>query len=136
PIPKSFEEVYGDVANLPPAPINRMAAVYSDAYRAVRTPDNCVFPIEVVVVQDSTGSFADDYDIMRNTQLKMMVDALAITHPDASYGLVSFRDRPIVTLGEPFDYCHRYDLPLTSANAFTALYDAYGKLWSNGGQDP
>jgi cell division septation protein DedD len=134
PRPKMLEEVYGSPDSLSKIPKkqNRSAR---PGYFASRTADNCTFPLDVVILQDNTGSFADDYDQMRGLQLKLMTDALAAEHPGTRFALIPFRDKPVGTLGEPFDFCHRYDLPLADVS-LEELDAAYANLWSNGGKDP
>lgn len=108
---------------------------FSEEYWNVRRADNCVFPLEVVIVQDATYSFHDDYEMMRTTQIDLMTSALNATHPGTKYGVVSFRDIPIWTLGDPNagDYCHRFEKPLSTDQ--NQIKEVYATMIPVGGGD-
>eukprot|EP01053_Blabericola_migrator_P006045 Blabericola_migrator_1__6044@NODE_3045_length_2088_cov_1140_209797_g1901_i0_p1_GENE_NODE_3045_length_2088_cov_1140_209797_g1901_i0NODE_3045_length_2088_cov_1140_209797_g1901_i0_p1_ORF_typecomplete_len412_score94_27Integrin_beta/PF00362_18/1_5e19VWA/PF00092_28/5_7e06VWA_2/PF13519_6/0_038_NODE_3045_length_2088_cov_1140_209797_g1901_i07231958 len=141
---KTLEDVFGPLEPVesmaPKVPRSRAADVL-DSYKATRLPDECIFPLDIVLVQDSTDSFTDDYPHMIGTQLSLMVSNLKETHPGSTVGLISFRDKPITPFGIPptpengyySDYCARIDVPLS--DNVTALTEAYLANPPNGGGD-
>lgn len=135
---RTLEEAYGPVVEVdevkPWAERGLSRRGRSADYFAVRQPGNCTFPLNVVIVQDVTESFEDDIRIMRDTQLKQMVTALSASHPNARFGVVSFRDIPLHPFGTPTDFCHRFVSPLTSD--LNELKNAYSSLTVTGGGDP
>eukprot|EP01053_Blabericola_migrator_P000324 Blabericola_migrator_1__323@NODE_1082_length_5496_cov_1003_158224_g741_i0_p3_GENE_NODE_1082_length_5496_cov_1003_158224_g741_i0NODE_1082_length_5496_cov_1003_158224_g741_i0_p3_ORF_typecomplete_len217_score41_93Integrin_beta/PF00362_18/3_7e13VWA/PF00092_28/0_011_NODE_1082_length_5496_cov_1003_158224_g741_i022651 len=79
---------------------------------------------------------------MKGTQLPLMVSTLKETHPGSTFGLITFRDKPITPFGIPptaengfySDYCARIDVPLSDIEALLPL--AYANNPPNGGGDP
>eukprot|EP01055_Gregarina_sp_Pseudo9_P005438 Gregarina_sp_Pseudo_9__5437@NODE_679_length_2382_cov_576_732394_g642_i0_p2_GENE_NODE_679_length_2382_cov_576_732394_g642_i0NODE_679_length_2382_cov_576_732394_g642_i0_p2_ORF_typecomplete_len312_score20_28Integrin_beta/PF00362_18/4_7e15VWA/PF00092_28/0_0002_NODE_679_length_2382_cov_576_732394_g642_i01791114 len=93
--------------NLPPLLAARHARIQHESldYRATRTQDNCVFPLDVVIAQDCTGSLADDWDNMQNVQIPKMVEALIIRHPGTRFAIMCFQDKPFYPFGSESDQC-------------------------------
>jgi len=105
-----------------------------------RTAEDCTYPLEVVIVQDVTGSFTDDMPVMANSELPVMFDTLSETHPGSSFGIVSFADKPILPFGYPpepnyrDDYCYLLDAPL--GQNLADLTGVYNNYLASGGADP
>ena len=101
--------------------------------RSVRTPDNCKFALDVVILQDATDSFSDNFASMKNTQLDLIYNGITSAHPNSTFGMVSFKDKPIWPLGDRDDYCSQYNAPL--AADVQSLKKAYENIASYGGAD-
>eukprot|EP01055_Gregarina_sp_Pseudo9_P000455 Gregarina_sp_Pseudo_9__454@NODE_1293_length_1709_cov_308_243114_g1216_i0_p1_GENE_NODE_1293_length_1709_cov_308_243114_g1216_i0NODE_1293_length_1709_cov_308_243114_g1216_i0_p1_ORF_typecomplete_len367_score83_07Integrin_beta/PF00362_18/1_6e22VWA/PF00092_28/7_4e06_NODE_1293_length_1709_cov_308_243114_g1216_i02591359 len=73
---------------------------------------SCKFPLEIVIIQDLTVSFADDIPNMVRG-LDNMSDELVTSHPDTRAALVSVKDKPIWPLGTEGLYCARQEMPFS-----------------------
>lgn len=82
-------------------------------------------PLDVLFVQDLSGSFGDDIGNVR-AAIPSLVSSLRIVQPDSQFGVVSFVDKPYGVFGSYPDYVYRLDLAIT--NDESALFDVYGRL--------
>ncbi|WP_304622045.1 VWA domain-containing protein [Roseomonas cutis] len=96
--------------------------------------DTVLTPLDVVFLQDLSGSFSDDVVTVRGLVPKL-ADAITAVQPDSRFALASFVDKPIAPFGDPGsgDYAYRTDLALTNDDA--ALQRAYDGLAVLGGND-
>eukprot|EP01055_Gregarina_sp_Pseudo9_P002217 Gregarina_sp_Pseudo_9__2216@NODE_2556_length_955_cov_29_627729_g2343_i0_p1_GENE_NODE_2556_length_955_cov_29_627729_g2343_i0NODE_2556_length_955_cov_29_627729_g2343_i0_p1_ORF_typecomplete_len289_score72_11Integrin_beta/PF00362_18/1_2e21VWA/PF00092_28/1e07Med25_VWA/PF11265_8/2_4e07VWA_2/PF13519_6/4e05VWA_2/PF13519_6/1_2e04VWA_3/PF13768_6/6_5e05_NODE_2556_length_955_cov_29_627729_g2343_i02868 len=102
--------------------------------RHSRLPHVCNFPLNIVLVQDASVSLQDDVAQLRAAQIPQMVAHLRASHPDTSYALVSFKDRPTAPHGSsPDDYCFQVDSALSSDPH--KLLRAFDRLHVGGGGD-
>lgn len=88
--------------------------------------------LDVQFLQDLTGSFGDDITNVRGL-IPAIVSALQAVQPDATFGVSSFRDKPLGFFGGAGDYVYQTDVALsTDAVAVTAAYNA---MVASGGAD-
>ena len=71
-------------------------------------------PIDVVFLQDLSGSFEDDLTSLQSLA-PSLVDTLVEENPDTFFGVASFIDRPDDPDGSPNDYFYRTELPITDS---------------------
>jgi Ca2+-binding RTX toxin-like protein len=91
-------------------------------------------PLDLQFLQDLTGSFADDITTVRGL-VPQIVAALQAVQPDSTYGVSSFRDKPIGAFGGFGDWVYRMDTALAKDTAaLTAAYTAM--VASNGADGP
>lgn len=109
------------------------SAVNEDAYRAVRTQENCTFPLDVLIIQDVTQSLGDDLVHMRESQIPAMISGLSTEHPGSRFAVLTHRDKPIWPLGSAGDYCARPGSPFSIDG--TIVLSAYTDLEARGGAD-
>eukprot|EP01057_Protomagalhaensia_wolfi_P001628 Protomagalhaensia_wolfi_Nauph_80__1627@NODE_2003_length_1248_cov_17_794045_g1568_i0_p1_GENE_NODE_2003_length_1248_cov_17_794045_g1568_i0NODE_2003_length_1248_cov_17_794045_g1568_i0_p1_ORF_typecomplete_len350_score63_80Integrin_beta/PF00362_18/3_3e16VWA/PF00092_28/0_073VWA/PF00092_28/4_7e03_NODE_2003_length_1248_cov_17_794045_g1568_i0641113 len=95
-------EVYGEMS---PVDSMRPRMPSRRTPRDDRDPNNCTFPIDVIIIQDATGTFADDWDNMVYNELPVMVEVLEVNHPGTHFGVVVHKDKPIYPLGLDTDFC-------------------------------
>eukprot|EP01053_Blabericola_migrator_P003628 Blabericola_migrator_1__3627@NODE_2085_length_3295_cov_588_127323_g1322_i0_p1_GENE_NODE_2085_length_3295_cov_588_127323_g1322_i0NODE_2085_length_3295_cov_588_127323_g1322_i0_p1_ORF_typecomplete_len377_score79_84Integrin_beta/PF00362_18/3_1e24VWA/PF00092_28/1_9e06VWA_2/PF13519_6/0_017VWA_2/PF13519_6/1_8e04AHSA1/PF08327_11/0_15RNA_helicase/PF00910_22/0_27_NODE_2085_length_3295_cov_588_127323_g1322_i02871417 len=94
------------------------------------TVTHCNFPFEIVLVQDTTSSLDDDVESM--IEGVQQLERLTQIHPDTRVAIVTFKDKPIWTLGIDSDYCALLVQPFTrdmdrlSWNYQLLLRDTYG----------
>ena len=89
--------------------------------------------LDLVFLQDLTGSFGDDLDNVRS-MVPNLVDALRDFDPNSRFGLTSFMDKPVSPFGtDGTDYAYRTDLGLTTD--ILALINAYDALALGSGDD-
>ena len=135
----TMEQVFGPVSQVDEmqpfnirrdSPMSRMD--HSSSYLDVRTSENCVFPLELIIIQDATSSFEDDLRTWQKHSWCLWRKCWTAYHPGSYVGVTSFRDKPIWSLGEPdTDYCQQFDLPLTGD--FSKVVELYRTLTSTGG---
>eukprot|EP01056_Protomagalhaensia_sp_Gyna25_P001927 Protomagalhaensia_sp_Gyna_25__1926@NODE_2021_length_1341_cov_827_264977_g1667_i0_p1_GENE_NODE_2021_length_1341_cov_827_264977_g1667_i0NODE_2021_length_1341_cov_827_264977_g1667_i0_p1_ORF_typecomplete_len330_score55_85Integrin_beta/PF00362_18/1_5e18VWA/PF00092_28/9_8e07VWA_3/PF13768_6/0_0026VWA_2/PF13519_6/0_005_NODE_2021_length_1341_cov_827_264977_g1667_i02881277 len=77
----------------------------ADSYRRKRSQADCTFPMDIVLLQDCTGSTADNWGNMKDEQLPLMVQTLDLLHPGTQFGIMCFRDKPIYPYGLSSDRC-------------------------------
>eukprot|EP01057_Protomagalhaensia_wolfi_P001368 Protomagalhaensia_wolfi_Nauph_80__1367@NODE_1818_length_1321_cov_1484_148986_g1362_i1_p1_GENE_NODE_1818_length_1321_cov_1484_148986_g1362_i1NODE_1818_length_1321_cov_1484_148986_g1362_i1_p1_ORF_typecomplete_len340_score53_14Integrin_beta/PF00362_18/1_4e18VWA/PF00092_28/1_6e05VWA_2/PF13519_6/0_00086VWA_2/PF13519_6/5_9e03VWA_3/PF13768_6/0_15_NODE_1818_length_1321_cov_1484_148986_g1362_i11571176 len=75
------------------------------------SPTSCKFPMEIVLVQDTTVSFSDDVEHMSQGVQDMA--QLTDSHPDSRAAIVAFKDKPLWPLGTPGEYCAKLVAPFT-----------------------
>lgn len=92
-----------------------------------------MYPLEVVIVQDLSDSFGDDFQVMKETELPAMYKELTESHPGSAFGAVSFVDKPISPFGWPLDWCWKNEAAIGADLA--ALQSVYGTYETGGGQD-
>ncbi|MEA5576227.1 putative Ig domain-containing protein [Anabaena sp. UHCC 0451] len=80
--------------------------------------------LDLVLLQDTSGSFVDDVNILRSLITDLTHSILEIA-PDTQFGVASFADKPIIPFGHPlFAYVYRTDLPITDKiNLLQETYD-------------
>lgn len=115
----SVFETYGNLTSAARAANSRMAVAAHEhaamsglrarsdmtAFKSLRTPDNCIFPLDVLILQDLSGSHQGDF---RETILKTLPSiaaTLPLQHPGSLFSLVTYRDKPVNELGEVEDDC-------------------------------
>lgn len=69
--------------------------------------------IDILLIQDLSGSFNDDLPNTRQLVANMMADLSAI-YPNVNFGVASFVDKPISPFGQAGDYEWRVHRPLTA----------------------
>eukprot|EP01055_Gregarina_sp_Pseudo9_P000634 Gregarina_sp_Pseudo_9__633@NODE_1402_length_1630_cov_571_390949_g1304_i0_p1_GENE_NODE_1402_length_1630_cov_571_390949_g1304_i0NODE_1402_length_1630_cov_571_390949_g1304_i0_p1_ORF_typecomplete_len478_score115_15Integrin_beta/PF00362_18/1_4e23VWA/PF00092_28/3_9e06VWA/PF00092_28/8_3e03_NODE_1402_length_1630_cov_571_390949_g1304_i0521434 len=94
--------------------------------------DRCFLPLDVVFVQDTTGSFDEDLPNVVH-QIPAMVEAITSQHPYSNFGVVEFRDKPFVPLGTHEDFC--YKLAGSLSGEIDEFRAAYASLIASGGSD-
>lgn len=118
---RSIEQVFGPVPSVTEVLPRRARQPTSNATRGSmrgfnkqHLKDKCNFPLEVLIVQDASYSFKDDFEEMASTQIPAMKTDLDKTHPGSTFALVSFTDKPIAPFGKKADYCASFEVaPLT-----------------------
>lgn len=89
-------------------------------------------PIDVYLIVDLSGSFADDLPAFKN-QAPSLINAFLSTFPNVRIGLGSFRDYPIGSFGDPGDWAYRRMVDLTSN--VTLVLNTISNLQADGGDD-
>ncbi|MEL6753116.1 MAG: VWA domain-containing protein, partial [Pseudomonadota bacterium] len=92
------------------------------------TSGTTTLPLDVVFVQDLSGSFSDDISNVRGLvpDVAAALDAVA---EDVRFGVTSFVDKPVSPFGALSDYEFRVNLGLTANEAeLQATYDALSVL--------
>lgn len=88
-------------------------------------------PLDLVLLQDLSGSFLDDVDTLRDLAGDL-VDEVRALQPDSLLGVASFVDKPIVPFGVPGEFAYNTDRPLTDdPGAFTATIDGLTVAFGN-----
>ncbi len=74
-----------------------------------------VVPLDVVLLQDLSGSFQNDLSTLRSL-VPDLLDSVQDIAADSQFGLASFIDKPILPIGDPDNgvYLYRTEQPLTS----------------------
>lgn len=75
--------------------------------------DAGTLPLDVMLTQDLTGSYKDDLPVLRQL-VPDLVSELRELQPDTTFGLASFKDKPIAPVGKPTDYVYKTELRLTT----------------------
>ncbi len=91
-----------------------------------------VQPLDVVLLQDLSGSFSDDLAVVSGL-VPDVVSAISAIQPDAQFGVASFVDKATSPFGGGSDYVYRTDLELTDDTV--ALQNAIDGLDVLGGGD-
>eukprot|EP01053_Blabericola_migrator_P006055 Blabericola_migrator_1__6054@NODE_3052_length_2079_cov_1477_803181_g1906_i0_p1_GENE_NODE_3052_length_2079_cov_1477_803181_g1906_i0NODE_3052_length_2079_cov_1477_803181_g1906_i0_p1_ORF_typecomplete_len466_score81_34Integrin_beta/PF00362_18/2_7e24VWA/PF00092_28/0_02_NODE_3052_length_2079_cov_1477_803181_g1906_i01791576 len=95
--------------------------------------DICYLPLDVMFLQDTTGSFDDDLvNVVK--QIPDMVAAINVEHPNSFFGVAEFKDKPFFPLGEPDDFCYKLGDGKLSVNMEDFEW-AYSLLYASGGGD-
>jgi Ca2+-binding RTX toxin-like protein len=89
-------------------------------------------PLDVVFVQDLSGSFSDDLAMVRSLA-PQVASAVRVVQGDSRFGLTAFIDKPVSPFGGAGDYVYRTVLPLTADGA--QILTAYNGLTATGGND-
>ena len=91
--------------------------------------------LDVIFLQDLSGSFRDDDLPVLKSLASPLVDTLLEENSDTQFGVASFIDQPIDPFGAPGDYTYRTDLPITDSK--DNLISTINSLSTgNGGDDP
>lgn len=93
----------------------------------------CGAPLDVMFLQDTTGSFDDDLPIIME-QLPQIIDAISSTYNGSRIGVAEFRDKPFYPLGEADDFCYKLNDGRLSSD-LSDFYWAYDGLYASGGAD-
>jgi hypothetical protein len=91
-----------------------------------------VQPLDLVFLQDLTGSFGDDLATVRSVA-PQVVAAVQALQPDSRFGVATFADKPISPFGSSGDYVYQTKLALT-ANA-AQVQTTYNALTLASGSD-
>eukprot|EP01054_Gregarina_sp_Poly1_P008920 Gregarina_sp_Poly_1__8919@NODE_539_length_7612_cov_394_304042_g426_i0_p2_GENE_NODE_539_length_7612_cov_394_304042_g426_i0NODE_539_length_7612_cov_394_304042_g426_i0_p2_ORF_typecomplete_len339_score47_10Integrin_beta/PF00362_18/4_8e19VWA/PF00092_28/0_008_NODE_539_length_7612_cov_394_304042_g426_i020253041 len=132
---KELKEIYGSrpaVKFMSPRVPPEAATIRSE-YDKSRVPENCIFPIDVLIIQDATESMHDDWEPMRDTQLPAMIEVLSQDHPGSRFAVMMHQDKPVWPLGLPTDYCVRVGNPFTQH--VEHVVEIYNNTFAYGGAD-
>lgn len=89
-------------------------------------------PLDVQFLQDLTGSFADDIANVR-TLIPQIIAALQTVQLDSSFGVSTFRDKPITPFGSAGDWVYQTQNAIGTTSA--ALTASYASFVASGGND-
>lgn len=90
-------------------------------------------PLDIVILQDETGSMGDDIDVLQALVPEIWDDLAAMTTVEFRIGVAGFRDFARYEWGSPDDWVYRSIGPLTSSrSSFQVAVDA---LTASGGAD-
>ena len=89
-------------------------------------------PLDVVFVQDLSGSFGDDIATVRGL-VPNVVNAIRGVNGDSAFGVVGFVDKPMSPFGSTGEYVYQLFAPV-SLDA-SAVTDAYANMQILGGGD-
>ncbi|HEY2730008.1 MAG TPA: hypothetical protein VGK52_08695 [Polyangia bacterium] len=92
----------------------------------------CDRPIDVMLLEDLTGSFADDLVTVNGVSSTLANDLLS-SNAGTLIGVASFKDKPFVPFGEPGSYVYKLELPLT--NTAGSFVSTLANLSAAGGGD-
>lgn len=90
------------------------------------------YPIDLVLLQDLSGSFDDDLATIRGLVPSLYSEVTAI-QPDSRFGVASFCDKPKQPFGDSTDFIYQINLPLTSSQ--TSLQNSINSLQLKSGND-
>jgi cell division septation protein DedD len=94
--------------------------------------ETCFLPIDLMILQDTTGSFDDDLpNVSKN--IPVIVERVLEQNPGSWFGATEFKDKPYRDLGEPNDFCYRLSSKMTPD--VEEFQEAYDKLYASGGGD-
>eukprot|EP01053_Blabericola_migrator_P003775 Blabericola_migrator_1__3774@NODE_2132_length_3226_cov_718_199747_g1351_i0_p1_GENE_NODE_2132_length_3226_cov_718_199747_g1351_i0NODE_2132_length_3226_cov_718_199747_g1351_i0_p1_ORF_typecomplete_len594_score77_44Integrin_beta/PF00362_18/1_3e28VWA/PF00092_28/4_2e05_NODE_2132_length_3226_cov_718_199747_g1351_i06922473 len=94
--------------------------------------ETCYLPLDVMFLQDTTGSFDDDLPNVV-AQIPNMVAQILSNHPNSYFGVAEFKDKPYKPWGEFNDFCYKLNGALSpDVNEFSY---AYSGLYASGGSD-
>eukprot|EP01057_Protomagalhaensia_wolfi_P000733 Protomagalhaensia_wolfi_Nauph_80__732@NODE_1418_length_1539_cov_2271_686000_g307_i1_p1_GENE_NODE_1418_length_1539_cov_2271_686000_g307_i1NODE_1418_length_1539_cov_2271_686000_g307_i1_p1_ORF_typecomplete_len391_score109_20Integrin_beta/PF00362_18/1_3e26VWA/PF00092_28/0_0024VWA_2/PF13519_6/0_3_NODE_1418_length_1539_cov_2271_686000_g307_i11281300 len=93
----------------------------------------CYLPLDVVFLQDTTGSFDDDLPNVV-AQIPDMINAVLADHPESQFGVAEFKDKPYFPWGEPDDFCYKLGEGKLSPDLADFEW-AYSGLYASGGGD-
>lgn len=91
----------------------------------------CHLPLDVMFLQDTTGSFIEDLPNVLK-QLPDMVNTIEKYFPGSRFGVAEFKDKPYYPIGEESDFCYK----LGDGKLSSSLDDfswAYSLLYASGG---
>jgi len=89
-------------------------------------------PLDLLHVQDLSGSYSDELMTVKGFLDDLTTGVVTIA-PDVTFGITSFRDKPISPFGAPDDHEFREDLALTpDISEFESIY---ATLVAGGGAD-
>jgi hypothetical protein len=92
----------------------------------------CNNPLDLVLLEDLTGSFGDDLASVRSFS-GSLASSLLVANAGTEFGVASFKDKPLMPFGSPGDYVYQLHLPLTSTPA--SFVAAIAGLSAGGGFD-
>jgi hypothetical protein len=92
----------------------------------------CNDPVDLVLLEDLTGSFIDDLAKVR-TFSGGLATSLLVANPGTEFGVASFKDKPFSPFGGGTDYVYSLHLPLSSSPA--SFSSAIMSLSATGGGD-
>lgn len=100
---------------------------------AVYALQDCYMPLDVMFLQDTTGSFIEDLPNVARI-IPDMVAEMQGNFPGSHFGVAEFKDKPYKPMGETNDYCYRLHGGRLSSSVDDFL-NAYSRLWASGGSD-
>eukprot|EP01054_Gregarina_sp_Poly1_P004796 Gregarina_sp_Poly_1__4795@NODE_2556_length_1988_cov_3636_680375_g1624_i0_p1_GENE_NODE_2556_length_1988_cov_3636_680375_g1624_i0NODE_2556_length_1988_cov_3636_680375_g1624_i0_p1_ORF_typecomplete_len330_score44_39Integrin_beta/PF00362_18/2_9e19VWA/PF00092_28/0_29_NODE_2556_length_1988_cov_3636_680375_g1624_i0201009 len=114
---KTLWEVYGEKPKVPRMDPRSSTILSAAEVLNGRDPENCTFPIDVILIQDTTESFNNDWNELKTVQLPEMVQELQASHPGTRFATMLHKDKPVWPLGVPptpsngfySDFCVRTD---------------------------
>ena len=99
----------------------------------VTVPETETIPLDLMILQDLSGSFRDDIGKVRNLVPNLVSEVLAV-QPDTQFGVASFVDKPLHPFGSSLgDYVYTTDLPLTTDQ--TLFQTTVNNLATRSGKD-
>lgn len=123
---QTLESAFGTLARVSDPEDERSTAAYLDLRKA------CHYPLELLILQESIAAFEDDFVEMQVHQLPAMLKALAVSHPNSTFTVGFFSDKPFPPFGEAGDFCQRLNELTHDGETLTTLY---GAQVPNGGGD-
>ncbi|EZG81597.1 hypothetical protein GNI_018660, partial [Gregarina niphandrodes] len=110
--------------------IGAVVPVLSLVYGRQSYSESCFLPIDLMILQDTTGSFDDDLpNVSKN--IPVIVEKVLEQNPGSWFGAAEFKDKPYRDLGEPDDFCYRISSKMTpEVEEFQKAYDT---LYASGG---
>ncbi len=103
---------------------------------SVRVPEIDEVPLDLVLLQAATFSFADDLLVLAD-RAAPLARALDRQLPDLRLGLASYTDKPLLPFGSrpAGDYVYRTDLPLSAPQHFGPAARSLRTVWGRDRQD-
>jgi hypothetical protein len=101
----------------------------------IKVPEKAgTLPLDVMLVQDLSGSYSDDLPVLRSV-VSNLVNELKTIQPDTKFGVASFSDKPSVS-HYPTDFLYTTNLPLTTNAAGEFQTTVNGFAVYSGGDEP
>eukprot|EP01054_Gregarina_sp_Poly1_P005524 Gregarina_sp_Poly_1__5523@NODE_2915_length_1556_cov_1173_206850_g1840_i0_p1_GENE_NODE_2915_length_1556_cov_1173_206850_g1840_i0NODE_2915_length_1556_cov_1173_206850_g1840_i0_p1_ORF_typecomplete_len360_score54_29Integrin_beta/PF00362_18/1_4e27VWA/PF00092_28/6e06VWA/PF00092_28/9e02VWA_2/PF13519_6/5_4e05VWA_2/PF13519_6/1_5e04_NODE_2915_length_1556_cov_1173_206850_g1840_i02171296 len=104
-------------------------------YYTVNRDINCGQSLDIMFVQDTTGSFDDDLPQIIS-QLPAVTEAILSQYRGSRFGVAEFRDKPYYPLGEPDDFCYKLNQGQLTENMDDFMWAYTGLVASGGGDLP
>eukprot|EP01057_Protomagalhaensia_wolfi_P000031 Protomagalhaensia_wolfi_Nauph_80__30@NODE_1018_length_1805_cov_137_501133_g769_i0_p2_GENE_NODE_1018_length_1805_cov_137_501133_g769_i0NODE_1018_length_1805_cov_137_501133_g769_i0_p2_ORF_typecomplete_len192_score31_50Integrin_beta/PF00362_18/2_7e10potato_inhibit/PF00280_18/0_056VWA/PF00092_28/0_11L_protein_N/PF15518_6/0_22_NODE_1018_length_1805_cov_137_501133_g769_i011861761 len=135
---KTLMDVYGEL----PEVKTMKPRVQPNKNDSSRTSEKCDFPFDIVLVQDATGTFADDWPNLVEKGIPSALETITEAHPGSRFGVIIHKDKPVEPLGIAptpengfySDFCVRTDISLSTD--LDTILDGYNKYSPYGGGDP
>lgn len=117
----------GDGGSVVVPPISRGSLTFDTTTTTVVN-----YPIDLVLLQDLSGSFDDDLVTIRNL-VPSLVTGVRSIQADSRFGVASFCDKPKEPFGSTGDFIYTVNLPLTTSQ--TSLQNSVNSLQVKSGND-
>eukprot|EP01056_Protomagalhaensia_sp_Gyna25_P001236 Protomagalhaensia_sp_Gyna_25__1235@NODE_1616_length_1687_cov_964_170510_g1322_i0_p1_GENE_NODE_1616_length_1687_cov_964_170510_g1322_i0NODE_1616_length_1687_cov_964_170510_g1322_i0_p1_ORF_typecomplete_len546_score78_62Integrin_beta/PF00362_18/1_5e19VWA/PF00092_28/0_0086potato_inhibit/PF00280_18/0_19_NODE_1616_length_1687_cov_964_170510_g1322_i031640 len=136
---KTLMDVYGGLPKIDSMTARSRKLPRRDSSRSSK---HCDFPFDIVLVQDATGTFADDWPNLVEKGIPIALETLSKDHPGSRFGVVLHKDKPVEPLGVAptpgngyySDFCVRTDTSLSTD--LDTILDGYRNNRPYGGGDP
>lgn len=102
------------------------------AILAAAESDVCLLPLDVMFLQDTTGSQESIIGTMIR-QIPLVYAGISSRFPESHFGVAEFKDKPYMPLGLEDGFCYKLAAPMTMDMA--TVVDAYSWLYASGGGD-